>query len=224
MAKRIGVLLSGCGVHDGSEIHEATLTILELDKLGAEIVYIAPNKLAEVVDHTKGQPVSEKRNTMTEASRISRGQIMDAARARSKELSGLIIPGGMGAAKNLCNYAIRGSGCTVDTSVGKLLAGLHDLKRPMAALCIAPVVLAAALRDIGVSGVRMTIGNDPSHAKKIEEMGHVHVECSVDDCVIDEEHKIITSPAYMLAKSIKELQPGIQKLVKATFDMAEDIV
>lgn len=221
MAKKIGVLLSGCGVQDGSEIHEATLVLLALDKLGAEIICIAPNKQAEVVDHTKGQPVSEKRNTMVESARISRGQILDAARARSKDLDGLIMPGGMGAAKNLSNFYLRGSNCTVDPSVGKLIAGLADLKKPIGAICIAPATLAAALRDIGVSGVKMTIGNDPATAQKIQEMGHVHVECPVDDCVVDEEHKIVTTPAYMLGKSIKEIEPGIEKLVKTVFDLAE---
>jgi enhancing lycopene biosynthesis protein 2 len=220
MSKKIGVLLSGCGKDDGSEIHEATLTLLELDKLGAEIICIAPSKLFEVVDHTKNQPVSEKRNTMVEAARISRGVITDAARARSKELDGLIIPGGAGSIKNLSNFQIRGSGCTIDPSVGKLIAGIVDLKRPIGAICIAPATLAGALRDIDVNKVKMTIGNDPAMAKKIEEMGQVHVECAVDDCVIDEEHKIATTPAYMIGKSIKEIHPGIAKLVKTIFDWA----
>lgn len=220
MAKKIGVLLSGCGVQDGSEIHEATLTLLELDKLGAEIICIAPSKQAEVVDHVKGQPVPDKRNTLIESARISRGQIVDAARARAKELDALIIPGGMGAAKNLSSFAMRGSGCTVDPSVGKLIAGLSDLKRPIGAICIAPATLAAALRDIDVSGVRMTIGNDPDTAAKINEMGQVHVDCPLDDIVVDEEHKVVTTPAYMLGTSIKEVHPGLAKLVKTVFDMA----
>lgn len=222
MGKKIGVLLSGCGVYDGSEIHEATLTLLYLSQLGADIVCIAPNKLGEVVDHTKNQPVSEKRNAMFESARISRGEILDAARARSKDFGGLIIPGGQGSIKNLSNFYIRGSGCSVDTSVGKVIAGIVDLKRPVGAICIAPATLAGALRDIGISGVKMTIGNDPATAKKIEEMGQVHVECTPDNCVIDEEHKIVTTPAYMLAKSIKEIQPGIEKLVKAVYEMASE--
>ncbi len=222
MAKKIGVLLSGCGVQDGSEIHEATLTMLALDKLGAEIVPIAVSKQAEVVDHAKGQPVPEKRNVLTESARISRGRISDAARVRARELDGLIMPGGMGAARNLSNFGLRGSGCTVDPSVGKLIAGLTDDKKPIGAMCIAPAVLAAALRDIDISGVKMTIGNDAGTAGKIEAMGQIHVECSVDDCVVDEEHKIVTTPAYMLGESIKDIQPGIEKLVRAVFDLAQE--
>jgi enhancing lycopene biosynthesis protein 2 len=222
MPKKIGVLLSGCGVQDGSEIHEAILTLLALDKLGAEIICIAPSKLSEVVDHTKGQPVSEKRNVLIESSRISRGVITDAARARSKELDALIIPGGSGATKNLSNFATKGAGCVVEVPVGKLIAGLVDLKRPIGAICIAPATLAAALRDINVMKVKLTVGNDAGVAKKIEEMGQVHVECPVDDIVIDEEHNIVSTPAYMLGKSIKEVQPGIDKLVQTVFNLAQE--
>jgi enhancing lycopene biosynthesis protein 2 len=224
MAIKIGVLLSGCGVYDGSEIHEATLTILALDKLGAEIVFIAPSKQVEVVDHTKSQPVSEKRNTLVESARIARGNVVDAARARAKELDGLIMPGGMGAVKNLSNFNTRGVGAVVDPSVGKLIAGLTDLKKPIGAICIAPGTLAAALRDIDVMKVRMTIGNDPATAAKINEIGQIHVDCAVDDVVVDEERRIVTTPAYMLGKSIKEIQPGIDKLVAKVFEMAQQKV
>jgi enhancing lycopene biosynthesis protein 2 len=220
MAKRIGVLLSGCGVKDGSEIHEATLTLLELDKLGAQIVPIGVNKKCDVVDHSKDQQVPEKRNAMVEAARISRGEISDAVRVRSSEIDGLIIPGGIGAATNLSNFATKGSLCNVDPGVGKLIAGMMDANKPIGAICIAPATLAGALRDIGIEGVKLTIGNDPVTAAKIEEMDQVHVDCPVDDCVVDEEHKIVTTPAYMLGETIKDIVPGIQKLVKTVFDMA----
>jgi enhancing lycopene biosynthesis protein 2 len=220
MAKKIGVLLSGCGVQDGSEIHEATLTLLELDKLGAEVVPIAVSKQASVVDHAKGQGIPEKRNSMTESARITRGQINDAARVRSKELDALIIPGGYGAVTVLSNFAMKGKLCNVDPSAGKLIAGLVDDNKPVGAICIAPATLAATLRDIAVEGVKLTIGNDPATAAKIEEMGQVHVNCAVDDIVVDEEHKIVTTPAYMLAQSIKEIQPGIEKLVRKVYEMA----
>ena len=220
MGKKIGVLLSGCGVKDGSEIHEATLILLALDKLGADIVFIAPNKQAEVFDHMKNQPVPEKRNVMIESARISRGPIVDSARVRANELDALIIPGGMGAASNLSNFTRRGDMCTVDPSVGKLIAGVSDGKKPIGAVCIAPATLAGALRDIDITGVKMTVGNDPATAEKINAMGQVHVECTVDNIVVDEEHKIVTTPAYMLGKSIKEIQPGIELLVKTVYDMA----
>ncbi len=220
MAKKIGVLLSGCGVKDGSEIHEATLTLLALDKLGADIVPIAVSKQGDVVDHAKGQAVSEKRNTLSESARISRGDIIDAARTRARELDGLILPGGLGAVTNLSNFANKGYLCNVDPSVGKLIAGMIDDKKPIGAMCIAPATLAGALRDIAVEGVKLTVGNDPDTAAKIEQMDQVHVECAVDDCVIDEEHKVVTTPAYMLTERISEIVPGIEKLVKTVYEMA----
>ncbi|HEX9743880.1 MAG TPA: isoprenoid biosynthesis glyoxalase ElbB [bacterium] len=220
MSKKIGVLLAGCGVKDGSEIHEATLTLLALTKLGAEIVCIAPNKQAEVVDHVKGQPVPEKRNAMEEAARISRGNIVDAARARANDLDALIIPGGFGAASSLSNFSLRGAGCNVDPSVGKLIAGLSDQKKPIGAMCIAPATLAAALRDIDVTGVHMTIGTDPGTASKINEMGQVHEDCAVGDIIVDEEHKVVSTPAYMLGKDIAEIETGINKLVQKVYEWA----
>lgn len=220
MGKKIGVLLSGCGVQDGSEIHEAVLTILSLTRLGADIVFIAPSKQVEVVDHVKKQAIPEKRNVLEESARISRGSIVDAARARANELDALIMPGGNGAAKNLSNFHIRGSGCTVDPSVGKLIAGLSDQKKPIGAICIAPATLAAALRDIDVTGVKMTIGTDAGTAAKLQEMGQVHVECGPNDIVVDEGHKIVTTPAYMLGQNIVEIEPGINKLVEKVYELA----
>ncbi len=220
MAKKIGVLYSGCGVMDGSEIHESTLALLELDKLGAEVVHIAVNKQADVVDHYKDSSVPEKRNTMIESARISRGEITDAARARAGELDALIIPGGQGSVKNLSNFQLRGSSCIVDPSVGKLITGMVDKGKPIGAICIAPATVAAAMRDIDVTGVKFTIGNDPKSAASIEEMEQVHVECAVDEIVVDDEHKIVSTPAYMLGQSIKDVQPGINKLVNKIYDLA----
>jgi len=204
------------GAGPGELSYPRGLFIMPDGRLGV----IAPSKQGEVVDHVKGQPVPEKRNVMIESARITRGDMTDAARIRAGDIDALIIPGGMGAAMNLSNFVRRGSGCTVDPTIGNLIARLNDAKKPIGAMCIAPATLAAALRDIDVTGVKMTIGNDPETAAKIEEMEQVHVECPVDDCVIDEEHKIVTTPAYMLGESIKDIQAGIDKLVKIIFDMA----
>jgi len=220
MSKKIGVLLSGCGVKDGSEIHEAVLTLLSLDQLDAEVVCIGVNKKVDVVDHSKDQPVPEKRNAMIEAARIARGEIADAARVRAGELDALIIPGGFGAVSVLSNYAMKGTLGNVDPNAGKLIAGMVDAKKPVGAICIAPATLACALRDVGYEKVKLTVGNDPDTAAKINEMEQEHVECPVDDIVVDEEHKIVTTPAYMLGKSVKEIQPGIDKLVRKVFDLA----
>ena len=220
MAKRIGLLLTGCGVKDGSEIHESTLALLALNKLGADIFYIAINKQFDVMDHMTEKASGERRNTMVEAARISRGDITDIATVTADDMDGLVIPGGFGAALHLSDFASKGSGCTVEPSVQKLIGGLFEEGKPIGAICIAPGSLAAALKEINVTGVKMTIGNDPGTASLINELGQMHVDCTVDQCVVDEDHKIVTTPAYMLGPEIKDVQKGIDALVKAVYDMA----
>lgn len=220
MAKRIGLLLTGCGVKDGSEIHEATLSLLALNKLGAEILYLSINKDFEVIDHVTGEPSGETRNTMVESARITRGDITDIASVSADDMDGLVCPGGFGGAKHLSNFADKGVDCTVEPAVLKLIGGLIQARKPIAAICITPASLAAALRELNISGVKMTIGNDPGTAADINGFGQVHVDCPVDRCVIDEGHKIVTTPAYMLGPGIGDIQPGIEAAVKAVYDMA----
>jgi enhancing lycopene biosynthesis protein 2 len=220
MAKRIGLLLTGCGVKDGSEIHEATLSLLALNKLGAEIFYLAVNKDFDAIDHSKGTPSGERRNTLIESARISRGDITDIANVSADDMDGLVMPGGFGSATHISDFAAKGADCTVHPDVQRLIGGLHQAGKPIGAICIAPGSLAAALKEINVTGVKMTIGNDPGTAALINELGQVHVDCTVGKCVIDKKHKIVTTPAYMLGPGIKDIQPGIEAAVKAVYDMA----
>lgn len=214
---RVGVLLSGCGVQDGSEIHEAVLTLLALDEAGAEIVCMAPNKpQARVVDHRTNKEVRESRNCLVEAARIARGKIRDLADVRAEEIDAVILPGGFGAALNLCDFAVKGEKCAVDPQVRRLLSAMHAQSKPIGAICIAPAVLAAAL---GAESPKLTIGTDPGTAESLERMGASHVSCPVDQHVVDEANRVVTSPAYMLADSIKELRLGITKVVEEVLRM-----
>lgn len=211
--KRVGVILSGCGVMDGSEIHEATLTLYFLDKAGAEIVCLAPNKeQSDVVDHKTNQPASkERRNVLVESARIARGHVKDLATASADEFDAVILPGGFGAAKNLCTFADKGAQCELDPAAKKFLSAMRQANKPIGAICISPVILAKAF---GANGSpKLTIGTDPETANAIEAMGAEHMGCPVDDFVIDEQTKIVTTPAYMLARSIREAADGIEKLV-----------
>lgn len=217
MAK-VGVILSGCGVFDGSEIHEATLTLFFLDKKGAEILIMAPNiEQRDVIDHLKQQPVSEKRNVLTEAARIARGNIKDIKDVKADDLDALIFPGGFGAAKNLSDFALNGENCTLNPDVERLIKEMHAKGKPMGFICIAPVLAAKAIGN----KVQVTIGNDPNVAKAIEKMGAYHVECPVDMVVVDKKNKIVSTPAYMLASSIKELESGIKMLVDNVLKLIE---
>jgi len=219
MAKKIGVLLSGSGVMDGSEIHEATLTLYFLDKHGAEIVCIAPNKdQVDVVDHLAGAPTAEKRNVLRESARIARGKIQDVKSVQARDVDGVIIPGGYGAAKNLCTFAKDGPDCRVDEGVAALLKGLHAGKKPIGALCIAPALIAKLFGSD--YKVELTIGSDQGTADALEKMGAKHRPADTHEIVVDAVNKIVTTPCYMTARSIKEVGAGVEKVVQKILEMA----
>lgn len=217
--KKIGVILSGCGVYDGSEIHEAVLTLLAISRSGAQAVCFAPDKQqVDVINHLTGEAMTETRNVLIEAARITRGEIRPLAdEPMPLELDALIVWGGVGAAKNLSNFATLGSECTVDRELKALAQAMHQAGKPLGFMCIAP----AMLPKIFDFPLRLTIGTDIDTAEVLEEMGAEHVPCPVDDIVVDEDNKIVTTPAYMLAQNIAEAASGIDKLVSRVLVLAE---
>ncbi len=213
--KKIGVLLSGCGRGDGSEIHEATLAILHIVKNGCEPVFFAPNEMQrDVYDHMTDSASPGDRNCMTEAARISRGNISDITQAHAADFDALVLPGGMGAVKNLLLPDSSGA----KPEVLRIIRETYDAHKPLGFICISPLVGALAFRDIG-SRILLTIGNAPDVAAKIEACGHTHRECPANEIVIDEANRVISTPAYMLAKNIAELDEGIGKLISAVIGM-----
>ena len=217
--KKVGVLLSGCGVNDGAEIHESVITMLALDRAGAEMVLMAPNiDQMHVVNHYTGQEKDEYRNVLVESSRIARGNIKDMAEISANDMDALIIPGGFGVAKNLCDYAMAGPDCSINPDVYRLISELKLLNKPIGAICIAPAMMAKILGELDESA-NMTIGSDETTSKDIEAMGSIHVECKVSEMVVDEGKNLVTTPAYMEAKTIKDAADGIEKLVKQVLSM-----
>lgn len=216
--KKIGVVLSGSGGYDGSEIHEAVITLLAIAREGAEAVCFAPDKSqTDVINHLTGEPMGESRNVLIEAARIARGAIQPIAQASINDLDALIVPGGFGAAKNLSSFASLGSECTVDPGLKKLVLEMHQAGKPLGFMCIAPAMLPKIF-DVPL---RLTIGTDIDTAEAIEEMGAEHVPCPVDDIVVDEDNKVVTTPAYMLAQNIAEAAAGIEKLVSRVLVLTE---
>lgn len=216
--KKIGVVLSGCGVYDGSEIHEAVLTLLALAQSGAEAVCFAPDILqTDVINHLTGEQVEQQRSVLQEAARITRGAVRPLHDARAEELDGLIVVGGFGAAKNLSTFASQGADCSVNGDLAALARACHAEGKPLGFMCIAP----AMLPKIFEFPLRLTIGTDIDTAELLEDMGAEHVPCPVDDIVVDEEHKLVTTPAYMLATGITEAAAGINKLVARVLVLAE---
>lgn len=214
--KKVAVVLSGCGNKDGSEIHESVLTLLGLDRAGVSYACFAPDDdQPQVVDHRTGQSTTEKRSMIAEAARIARGAIGPLDRLDMSAFDGVAFPGGLGAAANLSNFASRGARCEVRSEVARVVASAHSAGKPILAICIAPAMLAKALADAGVLGVRITIGDDAETAREIEAAGQIHVKSTVDECVVDETHRIVTTAAYMLAQRISETAAGIEKAVAA---------
>ncbi len=219
MAK-IGVILSGCGVYDGSEIHEAVITLLAIDRAGAEAVCMAPDTAQmHVVNHLSGEVAEgETRNVLVESARIARGNIKDIRTVDVGDFDALILPGGFGAAKNLCDFAVKGPDCSAQPEVARLVRETVAAKKPLAAVCIAPAVLSRVLGGDKLAH-KLTIGTDEGTAQALSAMGSEHVNCPVSECVIDRDNKIISSPAYMLAGRISEAADGIEKTVKALIEM-----
>ena len=220
---RIGVVLSGCGVSDGGEIHESVLTLLALDKAGAEAVCMAPNvDQMHVVNHMTGKPVEgERRNVLVESARIARGNIKDIKDINFNEIDALIIPGGFGAAKNLCNFAVAGSKCEVNPHVASLVRKMVQSGKPVGALCISPAMIAGIFRNDPKMKPGVTIGTDAGTAAEIEAMGAKHINKKAADIHVDTKLKIVTTPAYMLATRISELETGITKLVKKVLELVK---
>lgn len=217
-AKKIAVVLSGCGNKDGSEITEVVSLIVALSQAGVEISYFAPNLEFTPKNFVTGQPMAEKRNVLVESARICRGQIEDLKNLRAGDFDGLAFPGGFGAALHLSNWAEKGADCEVNSSVEKSILDFFGQHKPIAAICIAPVILAKVL---GSKGISLTIGNDEATAAEIRKTGAQHKACAVNDCMCDPTHKIVSTPAYMYGNAQPfEVFQGISKLVKEFLALA----
>lgn len=210
--QKIAVILSGCGALDGSEIHESVLTLLALDRTGLSYQCLAPNiPQTRVVNMTDGKTMEHtSRNLLQESARIARGKIKDISLVNPDDYAAMIFPGGFGAALNLCNFGLNKENYSIQADVFKFAKAMIDAKKPAGFICIAPV-LAPKLYP---AGIKITIGNDKSTAEILEKLGAKHVTCTATDCVVDKPHKLITTPAYMLARSIEEVAIGIECLVK----------
>lgn len=211
MSKQVAVILSGCGVQDGSEIYETTLTLLRLDQLGIGYRCFAPDMAQHhVIDHRSGEAAEgETRNVLTEAARLARGEISPLAELAADEFDAVILPGGFGAAKNLSSFAEKGAEMEVLETLAEALSEFHEARKPIGLMCIAPVMVPKLLGP----GIAVTIGHDPGVSGAISAMGGLHRSCGVEEIVVDFENRVVTTPAYMLATRISEAAVGIFKLV-----------
>jgi enhancing lycopene biosynthesis protein 2 len=218
--KKVGLVLSGCGVMDGSEIHESVLALLAIDRASAEAVCMAPNiKQMHVINHLTNEPdEGAVRNVLNESARIARGKIRDIAHVKVEEIDALVFPGGYGAAKNLCTFAAQAEKCEVNPDVERLVREMHANGKPIGFICIAPALCAKILGD---AGVKLTIGNDKSTVQKLTAMGAQHQTSTVEEVVVDEKNRVVSTAAYMLARRISEAQSGIETLVNTVLKMTD---
>ncbi len=208
--KKIAVFLAGSGVFDGTEIHEATLTLLAIAKAGASYELFAPDTLQyHVINHLTGEVIHEKRNVLVEAARIARGVIKPTSAFNAADFDALIFPGGFGAAKNLSTWAVDGDNCKVHPEVEKAVKEMAEAKKPIGAMCIAPVILAQLIK-----GTNLTTGQDKPSADFIEKMGSRYTSTTHGEVIIDKERKIFSTPCYMLDATIEQIEQGTQNIVR----------
>ncbi|WP_077287761.1 isoprenoid biosynthesis glyoxalase ElbB [Cognaticolwellia aestuarii] len=215
--KNIAIILSGCGVYDGSEIHEAVLTLLAIEQAGAKYRCFAPNiNQHHVINHVSGEVMQdEQRNVLVESARIARGDVEDLSEFYIDEFDALIVPGGFGAAKNLSDFAINGEDISINEQVLSVCQAFAKANKPAGYMCIAPVMIPLVYGE----GAQGTIGQDIAIAASLTNIGLDHKACAVDDIVVDEARQLVSTPAYMLATSLVEAASGINKLVAKVLKM-----
>lgn len=212
--KKFAVILAGCGVYDGAEIHEAVLTLLAIKKAGADYKIFAPDvNQYHVIDHITGDVTGETRNALKESARIARGKIWPVSDFSAEDFDALIFPGGFGVAKNLCTYAFDGVDFKVNKEVEKAVKDMYKLGKPIGAMCIAPVLLAKVLKNIGI-----TIGNDNGTSDDIKKLGSSHKIADFTEVVIDTDNLIFSTPCYMLDADILQVAAGTENIVNAMME------
>ncbi|MCF6187497.1 MAG: isoprenoid biosynthesis glyoxalase ElbB [Desulfobulbaceae bacterium] len=215
MNKKFAVILSGCGHQDGAEIHEATLTLWAIHKNGADYQCFAPDiRQHHVLNHITGEEMNEERNVLIESARIARGKIKPLSEYSPDDFDGLVLPGGVGAAKNLCTYAFDGPNCTVNADVARAITTTHAVGKPIGALCIAPVILAKILE-----GIKLTIGQDEGTAGNLVTMGAEHISTWQGEIVVDTINKVVSTPCYMLDSRVDQIGEGAEKVILAMLQL-----
>lgn len=216
----VGVVFSGFGMMDGTEVSEAVLTMLYLEKAGANIIYMAPNvNQADAINHLTMKPTNEVRNVLSESARISRGNIRDIASVKSSELDAIVVVGGLGSVKNLSDFLTKGTDCKINPDFERLIKEMWTSKKPIGSMCLASSNLAKILGD---KKVVLTIGaNDKNFVPMLQKLGATHQECKADDIVVDKNNLVVTTPAMMVGPSTSNMAPGIEKLINKVLELTK---
>lgn len=215
MAKKVAVILSGCGTGDGSEIHEAVCSLVAIKKFGADYqCFSIDKKQYRTMNHLTGQKMDEPRNVLVESARIARGEIKNLEEFDANEYDAILLPGGSGAITNLCSYAYEGDNYTVDETLTKAILSMVKLGKPICSFCITPIIIARILK-----GVKLTVGKSGRVAESINKAGAEHVVTKQGEYFVDEKYKVLTSACYMNEINIYQLSEEITNGVKKTLEM-----
>lgn len=217
---KYAIVLSGCGVYDGAEIHEAIMTMLAVESNGCQYELFAPNiNQYHVINHLTGEVMDESRNVLIESARIARGNIRALSEYNAAEFDGIIFPGGFGVAKNLCSYAIDGTEMRIDKIVIGAVRETHKLGKPIGALCISPVMIAAI-----IPGAEVTLGSDTKFNDELITLGGKHTTTTNRQVVVDTKNRIVTTPCYMNSATLTDIKEGAYLLVKRLVELANQTI
>ncbi|KKD59932.1 isoprenoid biosynthesis protein [Grimontia sp. AD028] len=215
--KKVAVILAGCGVYDGAEIHESVLSLLAIEQAGASWHCFAPDvDQHHVINHAAGEESGETRNVLVEAARIARGDVKPLTELNVNEFDALLLPGGFGVAKNLSSFATSDEEMEIEKEVLRVCKAFAIAEKPAGYVCISPVLIPKVYGP----GAKGTIGNDPQTAAAFNAMGGEHIDCPVDDFVLDQSRRLLSTPAYMQATSVSQANAGISKLVSKLVELA----
>ena len=212
--KKFAVVLCGCGPMDGSEIHESVMTLLAIDRNECQYTIFAPDAdQFHVVNHYTKEVMNEKRNMLVEAARIARGDIHPLTELKATNFDAVVFPGGYGAAKNLFNYAIKGTKAVVDAEVERVIKDFHANHKPIGALCISPVLMAKVLGNITI-----TVGTDEKTIHDVETFGAQHINTQQTEVIADKENMVFTTPCYMLPATIADIADCAENLIETILE------
>lgn len=224
---KIGVLLSGNGVYDGAEIHEAVLTLLAIEEMGWSSVCISIDRPQHhVINHITGEPMDESRNMLVEAARIARGNIQNITEIQPADIDALVIPGGFGSAKNFSSWAFEGPAGSILPEVKLLLVNLVNVGKPIVALCVSPVVVALALQGSGIHA-QLSLGStqEPSpyditaFNAGLSQTGAHTAEKTIREVLVDPHNRIVCAPCYMMNATLSEVRGNIVQALNALNDL-----
>jgi enhancing lycopene biosynthesis protein 2 len=217
---KVGILLSGLGHRDGSDIQETVLVALYLSEADAESLFLAPSgPFREVIDHLTGKKTDQQRSMMVESARLAEKQVRAPDQDSATELDALIIPGGLGVVKNLCDYQFAGENCRVDEQVRHLVGGVVRRKKPVGVLSNAAILLARILKNREGITPTLTAGNDAEMAGVIQTMGGIHVPTKADEALVDDQNRLVSTSASLSGARLGLMAQGIQNLVRGTLEL-----